>query len=260
MPDDTDNNNQEIQLDSAPPDQTIPFDQTPKSRGSSNKIMIIGVLIVIVLLAVAYLAFFKNASSTSSTTSISSAPKNSSTISTAPSSTTSVSSITSNSGIEDLNNSGGGGKGQSYMSKSEVISLLGAGGIYSAAYNSRPIFSQQYSQQYGVLINNVTALWGVEYKVTPNATITEEYIKDVVCQTTKAKYLYTKELDSLLASNETTAAVVLNVTTNGLTYSYTRHGNVFDLLGYKNNELVGVTSPYELNQTKLAEVLAGDMP
>jgi hypothetical protein len=219
-----------------------------KQGNSSNKIKILGILVAVVILIAVCLVFFKNSGSTTMTNSTSGGSKSPTTAS-GVSPTTSVS---SNGGVQNLSNGNGGGPGKYYLSKSEAASLMGSGGKYDAFYQTNP------GSLYGNFSENVTALWIVGY-----GNITTKILLETLFQSPKANSLYSTELSLALAGNETVGAV--NATLSGLKYSYVTFafGNVpstSELIGYKNGIFVSVESPYTLNQTKLASVVAGDIP
>jgi hypothetical protein len=216
-----------------------------KQGNSSNKIKILGILVVVVILIAVCLVFFKNSGSTTLANS------------TTTSGVSPTTSASSNGGMQDLSNGGGGGPGQYYISKSEAAGLLGAGGTYYAFYNPNP------GQEYGVFINNVTGNWGVIYSVHSSAVATNSLaLVELIYQSPKAQYLYAAELNPPAASNETVE--VVNATSNGLTYSLIREAagsiSLSVLVGYKKGVFVLISSPQELNQTKLASIVTGDIP
>jgi hypothetical protein len=220
-----------------------------------------GIIILLVIVGVGYYTLSAGHSKTniySNQTTTSITNKNSSSTITIRSTT----SVLSNG--EPQNVSGGGGPGQSYLSRSEAISLLGPGGTYSALYAPN-------TQLIGLLPDtivdpyNVTGCWSATYD---NSNLSSNNFKIYVLnefeyQSSKANRIYAAAAAQLPTAGETVIAI--NKTVGGLTYSYSSyvnlegiHGN--ELIGYKNDEMVVIDTPQGINQTALASVIAADMP
>jgi hypothetical protein len=223
----------------------------------------VGIAILLIILSAGYYALGMKPAATTTTgtanSSYSSTINVSSTTIPVSSSTATVSSTTMaanfttsipSSGIQNASN---GGPGQSYMSKDEAISLLGPGGKYSVIYNSSP-------PQSGILKNNVTGYWIVNYSVS-SSTATKRIIA-VVYQSTDSPHLYSAAVKQL--SNYSVTMGAINAMSDGLVYSYATSVPTnppgSELIGYKHGDAVAVLSPSDINQTKLVSIIAADLP
>ena len=234
-----------------PPVQAQP---SGSKSGSSHflPIIVIGIIVVIVAGGLSFLLLgHHNANSQNSAST--------STISNKATSIPATTTIQSNGSLQFFN--GGGGPGQYYMSKNEMVSLTGSSaGNYSAFYQPNP------TDVTGIYMNNITAYWFASYIIfgSPSASSNgTKSMAEFIIRSPKAKYLYYAQLGKFI--NATTEKILAtNATTGGLTYSYVEYADNYSkgdvLFGYKGNYTVSVAAPRGTNQTRMASLVASDIP
>ncbi len=159
----------------------------------------------------------------------------------------------------------GGGPNQSYMSESQVINLVGQGGIYSGcefanvSASGNPIYS------------NITNAWIVQY-TTPNGAPELDEQTFQAAQPSSVKHLYTDFSNRLLMYGASATPLstpytfnITNATANGMTYSYVlMHTNTNGamLIGFKGSEIMAVfvNTTSQLNMSSLINTASDDMP
>ncbi|MDE1851813.1 MAG: hypothetical protein KGH69_03965 [Candidatus Micrarchaeota archaeon] len=165
------------------------------------------------------------------------------------------------------------GSGNSCVSNSEAVSLIGSGGNYQSGYlpdfassmaKAEAVSGGNYSDY--VYTNNITSLYVVVYNFTPTNSSPQAYLKaksliETVFVSPHPKALYDYNLNQSFGYFNVT-----NATLNGLTYSYLGSNGQYgfsssELIGYKNGEFVSFISPNAyIDPTTLATVVSKDMP
>ncbi len=149
----------------------------------------------------------------------------------------------------------GGGPGQYYMSETEMAGLIGSpNGNYISLHQPNP------TNETGVYKNNVTAYWYAGYTVYSSSST--RLVSEFVTESPSAPYLYAAQLQAFLGV--TGKVLATNATSNGFTYSAVEHqsSNSSSVLvfGYKGNYTVSVAAPQGTNQTRIASLVASDIP
>ncbi len=161
----------------------------------------------------------------------------------------------------------GGGSNQSYMSESQVINLVGQGGIYSGC----ELVNVSTAGTGNPIYNNVTSAWLVQYTAPNGALELNEQTFQAV-QPSIVKPLYTDFSNRLLTYGTSATPLstpytfnVTNATANGMTYSYVlMHTNTNGamLIGFKGSEIMAVfvNTTSQLNMSSLINTASDDMP
>ncbi len=241
--------------------QTAPQSSVPGPTGAGHLLPIIsiGILVVIVAAGLGFLLLGHHTNAGSAGQAATSTINSQSTTSQQTTTTIPpIGSIGSGNSFQFINS--GGGPGQSYMSENEMSGLLnkGGNGTYTAMYQSDP------TNESGIYAGNVLAYWYAGYTIYgKTASGNSIVISEFVIKSPEAEYLYTAQSRTIsgIINNTVLAA---NATSNGLTYTYLemKNGNSSSamLIGYKNEDLVDVVAPTEINRTKLAATVSGDIP
>ncbi len=158
----------------------------------------------------------------------------------------------------------GGGPGSSYMSNAEASSLIGTAASYQGAQLTSAQVSSYMNNSIkgqpalGFLKDNVSAMWMVSARSSGGS------LNEVVYQSSVSRQLYNFYIG--LLDNGTYKTKSLNLTLNGLIYSYYQAGSGSGvsayLIGIKNSEFayLELTGTVSGKIQSAASIVANDTP
>lgn len=221
-------------------------------RMVNAKIIASAIIIVIILVIISLLAISGTKSLNTTTIPVNGGKGSTSTAATTIPLTTTVPSYIT-----------GGGPGKSFISNSEVTSLIGITTSYQgapegqlSAYINSTI---KASPTLGFLKNNVTNVWTVAAKSASGASLNE-----IVYQSSVSSQLYKYSIGA--HANYTYTAEATNLSVNGMTYSYYQQDSgsstIIYIIGTKDSDtgVLIINGPVSLNAkiTAAATIMSND--